>query len=243
MLRRAYLFEDLDDGDFEGLSASTRETELAADQWLCFHGDPATSVYLVLEGEIALLRNSETGDEVIVALVGPGELFGEDLVLVEEACHPLSARALSLCRIAEIDKERLRLLAERDPRLLRRLLLTLQRRNSILLDEIESLTIQSASERLLAFLESRPSAAAGEPLRISKRVLASRLAIRPETLSRILGQLKACDRIREVDGCLMPIAEGSTSPCAICPARLWGCPGPKSDRELATARTAALAAD
>ena len=229
-LRRVYLFADLSEDLFEEALSGLRERELAADHWLCFHRDPADSFYLVLEGEVALLRHSAEGEELIVTIVGPGELFGEDLVFLEEAQHPLSARTLGPCRVGSLDRRRFRSFLQRDPGLLYKLLHTLQRRNAILLDEIERVTIQSASERLMTFLESQRAINGGAalPLRISKRVLASRLSIRPETLSRILGQLKACHRLLEVDGCLLPGTAGDTAEtCAACPARVWGCPGPE----------------
>lgn len=228
-LRRAYLFEDLAPELFAELFAQTREAEIDADQWLCFHGDRARSFFLVLAGEVALLRSSADGDEVIVTIVGPGELFGEDLAIVDDAVHPLSARTLGPCRIAEIDRQMLRSLLEREPRLVAKLVQTLHRRNALLLDEIERVSLQSASERLLGFL--RREAAGPAPLRIPKRVLASRLSIRPETLSRILARLKEGHRLREVDGCLLPL-DGSEEDdaCVVCPARHWGCPGPESTR-------------
>ena len=77
-LRRVYLLEDLSEDLFEEVLESIREQELEADRWLCFHGDPADSFYLVLEGEVALLRHSEEGEELIITIVGPGELFDED---------------------------------------------------------------------------------------------------------------------------------------------------------------------
>jgi CRP-like cAMP-binding protein len=40
-----------------------------------------------MEGEVALLRQSEAGDEFIVAIVGPGEVFAEDLVFLGESTH------------------------------------------------------------------------------------------------------------------------------------------------------------
>lgn len=229
LLRRLYLFEDLSPDNLGGIVAAMRERELPRDEWLCFHGQPAESFFLVLEGEVALLRDTAEGDELIVAILGRGELFGEDLCILEGAAHPLSARTLGPCRVAELDARRFRKLLDREPSLLRKLLQTAHRRNVLLIEELESATVRSASERLLSYLERRSAGAAGpEPLRIPKHVLASRLSIRPETLSRILGQLKARRRLDEVDGCLLLVGTaGSGELCSSCPARLWGCPGPE----------------
>lgn len=229
LLRRIYLFEDLSPEHLDEVLGYMREIALPADHWLHLCHDPAESFYLVTEGEVALLRHSAEGDEFIVALVGPGELFAEDLVVLEEARHTTSARTLGTGQVAAFDRRRFRRLLEREPQLLHKLLHTLHRRNTILLDELERVTMRSASERLMAFLEAQTVSGAAAPLRIPKRVLASKLSIRPETLSRVLGRLKECRRIQEVDGCILltDAHDRLCAGCEDCPARLWGCPGPR----------------
>lgn len=237
LLRRIYLFEDLSAEHLDAVLGSMRETALPADHWLHLCHDAAESFYLMIEGEIALLRHSAEGDEFIVAIVGPGELFAEDLVVLDEARHTTSARTLGPCQVATFDRRRFRHLLEREPQLLHKLLHTLHRRNTILLDELERVTTRNASERLVAFLEAQAASDAAAPLRIPKRVLASKLSIRPETLSRVLGRLKECRRIQEVDGCILltEAHDDLCAGCADCPARLWGCPGPRRAPLPATA--------
>ena len=94
--------------------------------------------------------------------------------------------------------------------------------------EIERVTVRSAGERLLDFLAS--DAAGEHPPRLSKRTLASRLSIRPETLSRVVRQLKDEGLLDEIDGRLVPLAacDGTAAPCRDCPGRAWGCPGPRA---------------
>lgn len=235
-LRSVYLFEGLSKRLLDEVVASSGETELQADQWLSFAGEVARHFYLVLTGEIALLRHTEKGDEFIIALLGPGELFGEDLALHEVATEPLSVRALCASRVAIFDRRRLHAMLADEPRLVGRLLETLQRRNAILLDEIERVTVRNASERLLSFLDQQQALGGAAAPRISKRTLAARLSIRPETLSRILGRLKACDQLHEVNGCLYlnGSAGRGASACGQCPVRLWGCPRPGQQQPSAT---------
>ena len=208
------------------------EVELKHDQWLCFRGEPAERFFLVLEGDVALVRSSPEGEDLIVAILGPGEIFGEELAFTDERQHPCSVRALSPCRLASFGCERTRRLLESDGQLILKVLRTVQRRNAMLLEELERLTVQDATERLLSFLESQ-AALHGPvvPLRFPKRVLASRLSIRPETLSRVLAKLKDCHRVREVDGSLIVAQKTGCGLCEVCPARHWGCPGPRPGDE------------
>lgn len=243
-LRRVYLFEDVPAERLAPFLDRMVELELAPERFLCFRGDPACRFFLVLEGDLALVRQSADGDELIVAILGPGELLGEDLALAEDPRHAVSARAIGPCHLASFDLAELRRLSEDEPDLVRKLARTVQRRNAILLEELERVTVQDAAERLIRFLES-PEATDGGALRFPKRVLASRLSMRPETLSRVLARLKGCHRIREVDGALVVVRDGSDAACSgceACPALLWGCPGPGRARPSAPVRIAASAA-
>lgn len=243
-LRRVYLFEDVPAERLGPVLDRMAEVDLPPERFLCFRGDAARRFFLVLEGDLALVRQSADGGELIVAILGPGELFGEDLALVDDPHHPVSARAIGPCYLASLDLGELRRLSKDEPDVVRKLARTIQRRNAILLEELERVTVQDAAERLIRFLES-PEATDGGTLRFPKRVLASRLSMRPETLSRVLARLKDCHRIREVDGALEVVRDGSDASCAACeacPALLWGCPGPGRARPAAPAPIAASAA-
>jgi CRP-like cAMP-binding protein len=81
-----------------------------------FHeGQNENKVYLVVEGEVALeIRVPDLG-VVRVHKVGPGELLGWSPVLGHGAMTA-TARALTPGRLAALDAERIRALAERDTR-------------------------------------------------------------------------------------------------------------------------------
>lgn len=49
-----------------------------------FTDDPATTMYLIANGKVRILNYSEAGDEVVKAILGRGEIFGELALLGEE---------------------------------------------------------------------------------------------------------------------------------------------------------------
>lgn len=49
-----------------------------------FTDDPSTTLYLVASGKVRILNYSEAGDEVVKAILGRGEMFGELALLGEE---------------------------------------------------------------------------------------------------------------------------------------------------------------
>src|SRR5690606_32471169 len=74
------------------------------------------------------------------------------------------------------------------------LLASMSRRLHMLVNQIESLTLQNATYRLVTYLlEQLPGGSATAPeiqLSVPKSVIAARLAIQPETLSRIVARVR-----------------------------------------------------
>lgn len=67
----------------------------------------ADSLYLVLAGTVSLALHESGGREVLVAVLGRGDCFGE-AALFDESTPPVAARALSSCQVLRIARDRLR---------------------------------------------------------------------------------------------------------------------------------------
>ena len=93
VLRRTPLFATLDLDAAASLRASMNEIELARGELLFHEGDPGDSLYVVLRGKIKLGRTSGDGRENLVAVLGPGEMFGE-LSLFDPGPRSAAATAL-----------------------------------------------------------------------------------------------------------------------------------------------------
>ncbi|GAA1958516.1 Crp/Fnr family transcriptional regulator [Catenulispora subtropica] len=93
VLRRTPLFATLDQDAAASLRASMNEIELARGELLFHEGDPGDSLYVVLRGKIKLGRTSGDGRENLVAVLGPGEMFGE-LSLFDPGPRSAGATAL-----------------------------------------------------------------------------------------------------------------------------------------------------
>jgi CRP/FNR family cyclic AMP-dependent transcriptional regulator len=93
VLRRTPLFATLDQDAAASLRASMNEIELARGEVLFQEGDPGDSLYVVLRGKIKLGRTSADGRENLVAVLGPGEMFGE-LSLFDPGPRSAGATAL-----------------------------------------------------------------------------------------------------------------------------------------------------
>ena len=77
VLRQAPLFRTLDEEAASALRASMGESRLARAETLFHEGDPGDRLYIVTEGKVKLGRTSSDGRENLLAILGPGQMFGE----------------------------------------------------------------------------------------------------------------------------------------------------------------------
>jgi CRP/FNR family cyclic AMP-dependent transcriptional regulator len=77
VLRQAPLFSGLDDEVASALEGSMSSTSLRRGEILFNEGDDGNQLYVVTEGKIKLGRTSPDGRENLLAILGPGQMFGE----------------------------------------------------------------------------------------------------------------------------------------------------------------------
>ncbi len=194
-LRRAYLFADMSEPHLQALVDGMQEIQLNPGKALFRQGQPAERFYFLREGLIKLFRLSPEGDEKIIEIMRPGETFAEAVMFMgSQGRYPVNAEAINDSRLYAFEQKTfLGMLRESNDATFG-LLGSMSRRLHMLVNQIESLTLQNATYRLVAYLlEEIPRDARSSPevqLTTPKGVIASRLAIQPETLSRILAKLR-----------------------------------------------------
>jgi len=77
VLRQAPLFSGLDDEAASALESSMSSSSLRRGEILFSEGDDGNQLYVVTEGKIKLGRTSQDGRENLLAILGPGQMFGE----------------------------------------------------------------------------------------------------------------------------------------------------------------------
>jgi CRP/FNR family transcriptional regulator, dissimilatory nitrate respiration regulator len=192
VLAKLPLFQQLRDEEIHGLAAGTREIELAKGQMLFQKGQSLDGFYVVVNGQIKLAFSSAQGNEKVVALVGPGQCFGEAIMFLEKP-SPVFAQALLDSRVLSIAKQGLLAAINHDRAFACRLLAGLSMRLHSLIQDVEDYSLRSSTQRVIGFLLQLAGASAHASIECelpaSKHVIASRLNLTPETLSRILHHL------------------------------------------------------
>jgi len=77
VLRQATLFNTLDDEAASALRESMTEVRIRRGEVLFHEGDSGDKLYIVTEGKVKLGRTSSDGRENLLAILGPGQMFGE----------------------------------------------------------------------------------------------------------------------------------------------------------------------
>lgn len=192
-IRAHHLFAGLSPEQMQRILTASGVDEVDAGQVLFDRGQPARHFYIVLEGQVNLVLYSKSGEEKIVDINGPGQSFAEAVLFMDGPEYPVSAVAATRSKVARFpNKDYLAVLRE-SPGTCLRMLGHLSQRLHMRLREIEYLTLESATHRLVRLIEGRlPAGVAGATeveLQESRQELASRLSMKPETLSRILRHL------------------------------------------------------
>ncbi len=189
-LRAHYLFSGLAQDDFDALMKRVTRVDLEKGDILFHRGDKAACFYYVDSGHMELNMIASTGQKKVLEVQGPGRTFAEAVAFMQEQKYPVTAEALSettLIRIPSKDYiDRIR----DNPDACMRLLGDISRHLHARVREIERLTVQNAQDRLVSYLlehvvESSEDEATIR-LNLPRHVIASRLSVTPETLSRLL---------------------------------------------------------
>lgn len=143
-------------------------------------------------GSVKLALRGADGEERVLRLVSAGQTFGAATALLGRPCR-YDALALVESRLVVIPSAAIFACMDHDPRFARRMVLSLAEGKLELLGELEAATLQRSAQRLASFLDAlaEPDETGGAflvKLPVSKTVVAARLGVKKETLSRLLRQ-------------------------------------------------------
>lgn len=113
-LRSSALFRRLGDDETRRLADEMLRRRFRKGEVIFHEGDPGDSLHLIAEGRVKIGRISPDGDEAIVAVLGPGESFGE-LVLLDGAPRSAKATALDTTETLTLSRDAFVRLVDEDP--------------------------------------------------------------------------------------------------------------------------------
>ena len=125
-LKKVPLFANLPDDDLDRLCALVLEENIPADEILFAEGTPGDKAYVIMLGEIDILKESG-GQTVLLATRKVGEVIGE-MSLLDQAPRFASGRTRTDCKLLSISHENLEYLLDTSPSAARVMLSTITNR-------------------------------------------------------------------------------------------------------------------
>jgi CRP-like cAMP-binding protein len=212
-LRRHPLFGGLDDDQLAQLLETTRVIHLDEGQHLFQSQQEAQQFFMVRSGTIRLYLSAPDGAEKVSHLITAGETFAEAITFMEGQVYPVNASALDVCEVLAFSNNTFRAILRDSTDTCFRLMADMSTWLKRQIADIDALTLQNATLRFTNYLLHQIPAGAQDEVTIRlgapKHVIASRLSIQPESLSRILRNLQTEGHIT-VDDNLIHIKNIST---------------------------------
>jgi CRP-like cAMP-binding protein len=164
---------------------------LVREETLFLQEDPADAFFIVLEGWIRLFRIGEDGGQIVIAVFTRGESFAEAAIFGSKL-FPVGADAIEDSRVLVVPAGPFTARLREEPDLALNIMGSMSRHLRYMVQHVEQLNLRSSAERLAAFIARLSRAEEGADivrLPLDKSLIAGRLAMRPETLSRNFAKL------------------------------------------------------
>jgi CRP/FNR family transcriptional regulator, dissimilatory nitrate respiration regulator len=192
VVRQTPLFSGVGPESLQPLLANATVQRLPAARRCFLQGDPADAFFVVLDGWIKLYRLSSTGEEAVMAVFTRGQSFAEAAAFAL-GTFPVSAETATDARLLRIPTGNLEQLICQMPEIALAMLASTSRHLHALVQQIEQLKTHTGAQRVAEFLVSLCPVAEGScniGLPYDKALIAARLGMKPESLSRAFSKLR-----------------------------------------------------
>ena len=99
ILKTVPLFSSLSDEQLRVLQPCLQQRSYPRSSFILRAGEETDALYIVLSGRVKILIPDEQGREVILAVMGPNEIFGE-MGLLDDQSRSASVETLGVIRVA-----------------------------------------------------------------------------------------------------------------------------------------------
>lgn len=192
LLSNTLLFKDLSEGMLRKLIGNEIPRQHSKGQLMFQQGDQADHFFIILDGWVKLFRQMPSGDEAILHIFTRGESFAE-AAMFSGRKYPASAEVVADARILSINCNHFEQQIAASPKIALRMLASTAEHLKLLVTEVEQIKGRNALERVAFFLlELCPKEAKDVVIDLpyEKSLIASRLNIKPESLSRVFSKLR-----------------------------------------------------
>jgi CRP/FNR family transcriptional activator FtrB len=193
LARRLPVFAELSPAAVDGLINGAFVQSLPRGTILCTQGEMPEFLHAIISGRVALLGQGPDRSETVIEFFEAGDLLILPAVLLA-APYLMSARVVADARVLFIPAERVRRTMKSEPDFARAAALHLSQHWRRVIRQVKDLKLRTAAERLAAFIVAQaPKDADVKSIQLpeDRKMIAARLGMTPESLSRAFAALRA----------------------------------------------------
>ena len=192
LARASLLLASAPEPVFRAVLAEAHARSFTRGATIFLQGEPARAIYLVAEGWVKLYRMAPNGAEAVVGVLTRGASFGEAVAFRHDT-YPVAAEAASDCTLIRIEADSVLRQIRENPEVAISILSATFAHLHSLVGQVEALKAQTGAQRVAEFLLELADCKSGPcevTLPYDKVLIAGRLGMKPESLSRAFARLK-----------------------------------------------------
>jgi CRP-like cAMP-binding protein len=206
LLGNCSLFSGLSPQERDAMAALARIRVLEAGQPIFAISDPGEQMMAVLSGTVRISVPSPDGKELLLAIIQPGEIFGE-LAVLDGKKRSADAVAEQTCTLAVLERRDVFSFLERNPSAWPKLVEVLcsrLRRTDQVLAEVALLQIPTRLAKMMVrVLDSNLPADHTAKIQFSQRELASMVGGTRETVNKCLRKWQSSGIVQVTEGSIL----------------------------------------
>lgn len=192
LARQSLLLSAVPEAEADQILRDSHLVNFDRGQTIFIQGERARALYIVADGWVKLYRVAPSGTEAVVGVFTRGRSFGEAVAFRRDV-YPVSAESVTKCRLIRIDADTFLRGIRNSPDIAVAVLSATFHHLHNLVEQLEALKARTGAQRVAEFLCELATCDEGYcevVLPYDKVLIAGRLGMKPESLSRAFAKLK-----------------------------------------------------
>lgn len=196
------VFAGLSERDWEKVTDLFSERQYQKDDYIFLEGEAPVSLYLVKTGKVKVLRHSTDGKDVVLRVVGSGQMLGS-VAIFDGGGYPGTAQAIEECTLLAIARNDCLTLVTRYPVFALAVIVDMGNRLRSSAEQIRSLAVERVEQRIARVLLKLGASAGSETpdgrvieMPLTRQDVADMTGTTVETAIRVMSKFRRNEIIR-----------------------------------------------
>lgn len=198
VIRKSKLFKNINEYDTELMlnCLAASEKKYKKGQIILKTGDYINSIYMVLSGEVHILRDDYWGNQSILTEIGEGEIFGETYACMSNIPLQVNAEVAKDCTVMELNVKKVMTTCSAACKfhssLIQNLTSVLAEKNLLLTNKLECMSERTIRDKVMSYLymQSQKNGSSEFDIPFNRQQMADFLAVDRSAMSKELGKLR-----------------------------------------------------